>query len=167
MLMFRCYNTVTNTAQVYNEIPYSLVQVRTCQLNFKATFPFRVFSRVIMRQSLLTAKQGQESHSQCRRILTILVSCSSLWFLRSEMISSVPGLIPRAIVHIFEGKEAEEDDETLFDVRVSYIEIYNEEIRDLLGDDVTKKLEIKVRNKVEGEHKQIFVCFYSKTVWKV
>ena len=31
----------------------------------------------------------------------------------------MPGLIPRAIVHIFEGKEAEEDDETLFDVRVS------------------------------------------------
>ena len=55
-------------------------------------------------------------------------------------------MIPRAIVHIFEGKEAEEDDETLFDVRVSYIEIYNEEIRDLLGDDVTKKLEIKVIN---------------------
>lgn len=27
-LMFsRCYNSVTNTAQVYNEIPYSLVQV--------------------------------------------------------------------------------------------------------------------------------------------
>ena len=56
------------------------------------------------------------------------------------------GLIPRAIVHVFEGKEAEEDDDTLFDVRVSYIEIYNEEIRDLLGDDVTKKLEIKVCN---------------------
>ena len=56
------------------------------------------------------------------------------------------GLIPRAIVHIFEGKEAEEDDDTLFDVRVSYIEIYNEEIRDLLGEDVTQKLEIKVTN---------------------
>ena len=55
------------------------------------------------------------------------------------------GLIPRAIVHIFEGKDAEEDDDTMFDVRVSYIEIYNEEIRDLLGDDPTKKLEIKVR----------------------
>ena len=24
--MFRCYNSSTNTAQVYNEIPYSLVQ---------------------------------------------------------------------------------------------------------------------------------------------
>ena len=30
---YRCYNTVTNTAQVYNEIPYSLVQVRACQWN--------------------------------------------------------------------------------------------------------------------------------------
>ena len=59
--------------------------------------------------------------------------------------NSIVGLIPRAIVHIFEGKEAEEDDDTMFDVRVSYIEIYNEEIRDLLGDDPTKKLEIKVR----------------------
>ena len=61
--------------------------------------------------------------------------------------NSIVGLIPRAIVHIFEGKEAEEDDDTMFDVRVSYIEIYNEEIRDLLGDDPTKKLEIKVRAK--------------------
>lgn len=41
----------------------------------------------------------------------------------------LPGLIPRSIVHIFEGKTAEEDEDTLYDVRVSYIEIYNEEIR--------------------------------------
>ena len=69
------------------------------------------------------------------------------WIQFSPLIQEDPdhiGLIPRAIVHIFEGKEAEEDDDTLFDVRVSYIEIYNEEIRDLLGEDVTKKLEIKV-----------------------
>jgi hypothetical protein len=43
-----------------------------------------------------------------------------------------PGLIPRSIVHIFEGKTAEEDEDTLYDVRVSYIEIYNEEIRSRL-----------------------------------
>ena len=40
-----------------------------------------------------------------------------------------PGIIPRSIVHIFEGKTAEEDEDTMYDVRVSYIEIYNEEIR--------------------------------------
>ena len=32
-------------------------------------------------------------------------------------------------MHIFEGKTAEEDEDTMYDVRVSYIEIYNEEIR--------------------------------------
>ena len=82
---------------------------------------------------LHTAKQGQESLLQCRRILTTSVGAlRSLGISKSEMIATpVSGLIPRAIVHIFEGKEAEEDDETLFDVRVSYIEIYNEEMRDL------------------------------------
>ena len=45
---------------------------------------------------------------------------------------------------MFEGKDAEEDEDTIFDVRVSYIEIYNEELRDLLGEDPTVKLEIKV-----------------------
>ena len=35
-----------------------------------------------------------------------------------------PGLIPRAIVHIFEGKTAEEDADTMYDVRVSYIEVH-------------------------------------------
>ena len=39
------------------------------------------------------------------------------------------GIIPRAIVHVFEGKEADEDSDTVYDIRVSYIEIYNEEIR--------------------------------------
>jgi len=39
------------------------------------------------------------------------------------------GIIPRAIVHVFEGKESDEDNDTVYDIRVSYIEIYNEEIR--------------------------------------
>ncbi len=30
---------------------------------------------------------------------------------------------------MFEGKEADEDNDTVYDIRVSYIEIYNEEIR--------------------------------------
>ncbi len=43
--------------------------------------------------------------------------------------NGVAGIIPRAIVHVFEGKEADEDNDTVYDIRVSYIEIYNEEIR--------------------------------------
>lgn len=56
------------------------------------------------------------------------------------------GLIPRALVHIFEGKEAEEDTYNQYTVRVSYVEIYNEEIRDLLSYTTGRKLEIKGNN---------------------
>jgi len=41
----------------------------------------------------------------------------------------IAGIIPRAIVHVFEGKAADEDADTVYDIRLSYIEIYNEEIR--------------------------------------
>ena len=76
-----------------------------------------------------------------------------------------PGLIPRSIVHVFEGKEAEEDEDTIFDVRVSYIEIYNEEIRDLLGEDPTQKLEIKVNFHKSSSSETLYI--FSKTRWKV
>ncbi len=56
------------------------------------------------------------------------------------------GIIPRAIVHIFEGKEADEDRDTQYGIQVSYVEIYNEEIRDLLSDTPGRKLEIKGNN---------------------
>ena len=77
-----------------------------------------------------------------------------------------PGLIPRAIVHVFEGKEAEEDEDTIFDVRVSYIEIYNEELSDLLGEDPTVKLEIKV-GELSHSFGLILDNLSSKTRWKV
>ena len=47
----------------------------------------------------------------------------------------------RAFEHIFEVIQTAEDMKYL--VLASYLEIYNEEIRDLLGDDVKKKLELK------------------------
>uniref|UniRef100_A0A1I8BLX7 Kinesin-like protein n=1 Tax=Meloidogyne hapla TaxID=6305 RepID=A0A1I8BLX7_MELHA len=50
------------------------------------------------------------------------------------------GIIPRAFEHIFESIATTEH--TKFLVHVSYLEIYNEEIRDLLGDS-KKKLEVK------------------------
>ncbi|CAK5075611.1 unnamed protein product [Meloidogyne enterolobii] len=50
------------------------------------------------------------------------------------------GIIPRAFEHIFESIATTEH--TKFLVHVSYLEIYNEEIRDLLGDN-KKKLEVK------------------------
>ena len=51
------------------------------------------------------------------------------------------GIIPRAFEHIFETIQVTEN--VKFLVRASYLEIYNEEIRDLLGKDHKVKLELK------------------------
>ncbi|XP_060113061.1 kinesin-like protein KIF17 [Heteronotia binoei] len=54
---------------------------------------------------------------------------------------SQKGIIPRAFEHLFESVQCAEN--TKFLVRASYLEIYNEEIRDLLGLDTKQKLELK------------------------
>ena len=54
------------------------------------------------------------------------------------------GIIPNSFVHIFD-KIANDNSKT-FLVRASYLEIYNEEIRDLLGKDPRAKLELKEKD---------------------
>mmetsp|Transcript_40600 Transcript_40600/g.128037 ORF Transcript_40600/g.128037 Transcript_40600/m.128037 type:complete len:750 (-) Transcript_40600:234-2483(-) len=51
------------------------------------------------------------------------------------------GIIPRSFCHIFESIEVTHDQNFL--VRASYLEIYNEEVRDLLSKDPKNKLELK------------------------
>ncbi|XP_071502958.1 kinesin-II 85 kDa subunit-like [Diadema antillarum] len=54
------------------------------------------------------------------------------------------GIIPNSFAHIF-GHIAKEQENVRFLVRVSYLEIYNEEVRDLLGKDQASRLEVKER----------------------
>nr|CAD7264094.1 unnamed protein product [Timema shepardi] len=54
------------------------------------------------------------------------------------------GIIPNSFAHIF-GYIAKADDHRKFLVRVAHIEIYNEEVRDLLGKDQSARLEVKER----------------------
>ena len=61
------------------------------------------------------------------------------------------GIIPNSFSHIF-GCISESNSDKVFLVRCSYIEIYNEEIRDLLNYDEKAKLELK-----ESKDKSIFV----------
>ncbi|XP_067119190.1 osmotic avoidance abnormal protein 3-like isoform X2 [Centruroides vittatus] len=51
------------------------------------------------------------------------------------------GIIPRAFEHVFEAIATSENKKYL--VHACYLEIYNEEIRDLLGKDCKKKLDLK------------------------
>lgn len=51
------------------------------------------------------------------------------------------GIIPRAFEHVFEAISVTDD--VKFLVLASYIEIYNEEVRDLLSSDTKRRLELK------------------------
>lgn len=61
---------------------------------------------------------------------------------RSE--PNLRGIIPNSFAHIF-GFISKLDGDTRFLVRVSYLEIYNENVRDLLGKDQNATLEVKER----------------------
>nr|UQZ09998.1 kinesin-like protein KIF3A [Opsariichthys bidens] len=67
--------------------------------------------------------------------------------LTMEGVRAVPelrGIIPNSFAHVF-GHIAKAEGDTRFRVRVSYLEIYNEEVRDLLGKDQMQRLEVKER----------------------
>ena len=55
-------------------------------------------------------------------------------------LNSCRGVIPRAFNHIFD--HVASSVEVKFLMKASYLEIYNEEVRDLLGRDVKKKLDL-------------------------
>lgn len=69
------------------------------------------------------------------------------------------GIIPRTFSHIINIVESANDKNFL--VRCSYMEIYNEEIHDLLGKDVKARMELK-----ESPDKGVFVKDLTKNVVK-
>ena len=62
------------------------------------------------------------------------------------------GIIPNAFNHIFGSLDSADNQAKKYLVRCSYLEIYNEDIRDLLGRDVDQKLDLK-----EDPNKGVFV----------
>ena len=62
------------------------------------------------------------------------------------------GIIPKAFEHVYGFIDDQANVEKRFLVRCSYVEIYNEEIRDLLGPDPNAKHELK-----ENKDKGVFI----------
>ena len=60
-------------------------------------------------------------------------------------VAELKGIIPNSFAHIFGHIFRKADSDLAFLVRVSYLEIYNEEVRDLLGKDQNLRLEVKER----------------------
>jgi len=64
-----------------------------------------------------------------------------------EGVRAIPelrGIIPNSFAHIF-GSIAKAEGDSRFLVRVQYLEIYNEEVKDLLGKDQNARLDVKER----------------------
>lgn len=71
------------------------------------------------------------------------------------------GIIPNAFEHIFGFIDQSDNKQTKFLVRCSYLEIYNEDIRDLLSKNVDSKLELK-----EDPNRGLFVKDLSQFIVK-
>ena len=72
-------------------------------------------------------------------------------------VAELKGIIPNSFAHIF-GHIAKSGDDKNFLVRVSYLEIYNEEVRDLLGKDQQARLEVKERPDMGVYVKDLSTC---------
>ena len=66
-----------------------------------------------------------------------------IFYLGSKSSAELMGVIPRSFDHVFNHIGRTENKQYL--VRASYLEIYQEEIRDLLSKDQSKRLELKER----------------------
>jgi hypothetical protein len=71
------------------------------------------------------------------------------------------GIIPNAFEHIFSSIDLPENKAKKYLVRCSFLEIYNEDIRDLLAKDTEKKLELK-----EDANKSVFVKDLNQCICK-
>ena len=77
-----------------------------------------------------------------------------------EGVRAVPelrGIIPNSFAHIF-GHISKADPNQKYLVRVSYLEIYQEEVRDLLGKDQTHRLEVKENRDTGVYVKDLSAC---------
>jgi len=69
--------------------------------------------------------------------------CGKTFTMEGPQSDDLQGIIPRVFQHIFDKVDCDSDHSNKFLIRAGYIEIYNEDIRDLLGDDPMKKLNLR------------------------
>jgi hypothetical protein len=78
--------------------------------------------------------------------------CGKSHTMMGEGKDELRGIIPTAFEHIYGYIDDSKNENKKFLVRCSYLEIYNEDVRDLLSSDIERKLELK-----ENEKKVVYV----------
>ena len=77
------------------------------------------------------------------------------------------GLIPRSINHLFNQlRQRTQDTQSVFYIRVSYFEIYNEQIRDLINPNSARKLEVR-GSQEEGFYVDNLFATYIETMEEI
>ena len=135
-----------STAQVTALNPKT--QTRTA-FSFNAVFGPEAFQQVIYDQAVFGLVESVLEGYNGTIFAYGQTGCGKTYTMTGEMGS--PGVIPNSFKHLF-GAISDTDKSKCFLVRCSYMEIYNEEIRDLLHYDPTSRLELK-----EGKDQTVFV----------
>ena len=145
------YYIDSTTEQMYNEIVFSLVEVRMINHMFVSISE----EHFLLSGLLFWPKKNNAAYCMNAQSVTEgyngtvfaygQTGCGKSFSMQGVAKPATQrGIIPRAFEHMFEAIAATAN--TKFLVHASYLEIYNEEIRDLLGADVKKKLDLKESN---------------------
>lgn len=110
------------------------------------------------RERSSNSNPSSGSRSTSRRSSSIVAETTNL------DVSSSQGIIPRAFKHIFQ--HISKHPETQFLVRVSYLEIYQENIHDLLRKDRSLKLELHERPDI-GVYVKDLTTFFCKSITEI
>lgn len=136
----------TSTSQVTVSVPKS--QTSTV-FSFNCVFPPETQQQTIYDQAVFPLVESVLEGYNGTVFAYGQTGCGKTYTMTGDMDS--PGVIPNSFKHIF-GAISDTDRSKCFLVRCSYMEIYNEEIRDLLHYDGSTKLELK-----EGKDQAIHV----------
>ncbi len=150
---------------MYSFIKIHLVQNKGMFMNKQHDHWSIQYLKVSMEQSSLMVKLELEKHLPWKvNIRKEILMEKKTAFLGVRSQPELHGIIPSSFAHIFDSISHSTSRQFL--VRASYLEIYNESIRDLLSRDQNKRLQLQEHPK-EGVHVHDLSSFITKNMQEI
>eukprot|EP00123_Amoebidium_parasiticum_P012346 comp21294_c0_seq1/m.29085 comp21294_c0_seq1/g.29085 ORF comp21294_c0_seq1/g.29085 comp21294_c0_seq1/m.29085 type:complete len:713 (-) comp21294_c0_seq1:33-2171(-) len=131
------------------------VQQKTFEFNFDCVFPPTSNQSAVFEEISQLVQSALDGYNVCIFAYGQTGSGKTYTMEGPQPINSAPpeamGMIPRAIVQIFEAAAALLEKGWEYKFETDFLEIYNESLRDLLDDNTNKKLDIKIRKENPNE----------------